>query len=105
MSLPPKKMLIENYTGLHMAKGGAIKAPVAGLSGAELAKGGDNIPATIHDQQGNPVAPASIKQGEIVFSVEAVIGAGNGDYHKGAQFLLALHEKLQEKGEKLLAKQ
>ncbi len=104
MPLPPKAMLIKDYAGLHLAKGGKVKKPVSQQSGLELAQGGDDTLAAVQHPDGSST-PAALKQGEIVFSVEAVIGAGNGDYHKGAQFLLALHEKLQEKGEKLLKKQ
>src|ERR1035437_8958112 len=70
-------------------------------AGQQLAKGGDNIPAQVTDQQGNVQGPAAIKQGEIVFSVESIIGAGNGDYNKGAQLLLGLHDKLQAHGDAL----
>lgn len=73
--------------------------------GAILAAGGDDVPAVITDQQGNPTAPAAIKEGEIVFSVEAVIGAGQGDYDDGAAFLLDLHEKLKELGSGLMGEQ
>lgn len=74
-------------------------------NGAGLASGPDNVPAVIHDAQGNPKGPAMIKEGEIVFSVPSVIGAGNGDYNKGAKFLLELHKRLQVEGEKYLKKQ
>lgn len=73
--------------------------------GLALASGPDNVPAMIHDQQGNPQGPAMIKQGEIIFSVEAVIAAGEGDYDKGAQMLLALHEHLRELGQQYLQQQ
>lgn len=67
-----------------------------------LAAGPDNVPAMIHDQSGTPQAPAAIKSGEIIFSVEAVVGAGDGDYNKGAEVLMAIHEKLKAHGEQLL---
>src|ERR1700674_2430311 len=59
--------------------------PNGQMAGQALAQGGDNMPAQITDQQGQPQGPATIKQGEIIFSVEAIIGAGNGDYNKGVQ--------------------
>src|ERR1035437_1261791 len=68
-------------------------------AGQQLAKGGDNIPAQVQDQQGAPQGPAAIKQGEIVFSVESIIGAGNGNYNKGAELLLGLHKNQQPNGE------
>lgn len=71
--------------------------------GAALASGPDNVPAVITDQSGTPQAPAAIKEGEIIFSVEAVIGAGNGDYDLGAKNLLALHNELKAAGTKMLA--
>ena len=63
-----------------------------------MAAGPDDVPAMIHDQSGTPTAPAALKQGEIVFSIEAIVGAGQGDYDKGAELLMALHEKLKEIG-------
>jgi len=80
-------------------------AGIAGLTkGAMLAQGPDNVPAVIQSQQGEPVAPASIKEGEIIFSVEAVVGAGEGDYDKGAALLLVIHEKLKAMGTQLLTR-
>jgi hypothetical protein len=70
--------------------------------GAMLAAGPDNVPAVIQNQQGQNVAPAAIKEGEIIFSVEAVMGAGEGDYDLGAERLLKLHEQLKSIGRKLL---
>jgi hypothetical protein len=72
--------------------------PNGKANGIALAAGGDNMPATIHDQEGNPQGPAAIKQGELIFPVEAVIGAGNGDYNKGAAMLMNLLEKLKAHG-------
>ena len=74
-----------------------------GLSkGALLASGPDNVPATIVSQQGLPKGPAMIKEGEIIFSVEAVIGAGNGSYDKGAAILTELQKQLREEGKKFV---
>lgn len=73
-------------------------------AGAALAQGPDNVPAMITDQSGTPQQPAMIKQGEIIFSVEAVIGAGQGDYHKGAQILTQLQEELRAHGTEFLQK-
>lgn len=87
-----KVNMIRNLTGMNSH---------GHQKGIALAAGPDNIPAMIHNQQGIPVQPAAIKQGEIIFSVEAVIGAGNGDYDKGSKFLLALHEKLKQHGEQI----
>jgi len=86
---------------IRAATGMNSSTPVSPM-GHMMAQGGDNMPAMITDHQGNPQAPTALKQGEIVFSVEAVIGAGNGDYEKGSEILLQLHEKLQEMGKKLL---
>jgi hypothetical protein len=73
--------------------------------GSILASGGDNVPAMITDQSGNPQAPAAIKEGEIIFSVPAVVGAGQGDFDKGAELLLELHEQLKAIGEGILQEQ
>lgn len=70
--------------------------------GSVLAAGGDDVPAMIHDQSGTPMAPAALKQGEIVFSIPAILGAGQGDFDKGAEFLLELHEQLKEIGSQYL---
>lgn len=82
----------------NINKQAAVKA-MTGLpsKGSILASGGDNVPATMHLQDGGQM-PAAIKEGEIVFSVEAVIGAGKGDYDAGAEFLLHLHDQLRELG-------
>lgn len=73
--------------------------------GSILASGGDDVPALVTDQSGNPQAPASIKQGEIIFSVPSIVGAGQGDYDKGAELILELHEQLKELGEQLIAQE
>ncbi len=83
----------------------ALKAGLGISKGQILASGPDNVPAMVHSQSGTPLSPAAIKEGEIIFSVEAVIGAGNGDYDKGAEFLLALHEKLKQHGTQLIQQQ
>src|SRR5690606_16526895 len=88
-----KNTTLRNMTGVTGA-----------MNGANLAAGPDNVPAVVTNQQGEPQGPAMIKEGEIVFSVESVIGAGNGDYDKGAKILLALHNKLQQSGAEFLQK-
>ena len=87
-----KHRMIKNMTGMN--------APVS--KGAALAAGPDNVPAMIHDQEGNPQQPAMIKEGEIVFSVESIVGLGKGNYDDGAAKLLALHDKLRNMGLELL---
>ena len=93
-----KPQAIRAATGMNQGSLGTMPLEHAQM----LASGGDNVPAMVHDQSGTPMAPAALKQGEIVFSVEAVVGAGNGDYNKGAEILLALHEKLKQHGAELL---
>lgn len=94
-----KPQAIRAATGMNSSSGlGSMPLEHAQM----LAGGGDNVPAMVHDQSGTPQAPAALKQGEIVFSVEAVVGAGNGDYNKGAEILLALHERLKQHGTELL---
>lgn len=73
--------------------------------GAKLAKGPDDLKAVVTDQQGNPKAPIAVKEGEFVFSIEAIIGAGKGDYKKGLQVVEAMHKRLQEIGHKCLKSQ
>lgn len=93
-----KPQSIRSATGMNSSTPGPMPLEHA----QALAGGGDNVPAMVHDQSGTPQQPAALKQGEIVFSVEAVVGAGNGDYNKGAQMLMALHEKLKQHGTELL---
>ncbi len=93
-----KPQAIRSATGMNNPSSGAM--PMA--QAQALAGGGDNVPAMVHDQSGTPQSPAAIKQGEIIFSVEAVVGAGNGDFNKGSELLLALHDKLKAHGEELL---
>jgi hypothetical protein len=115
--LPSKSSIIERNAGMmnNVATqtapptGQPAMAPLAGQplpqDGSQLAAGPDNINAKITDHQGNDQGPAAIKAGEIVFSVESVIGAGNGNYDKGAKTLLALHDKLQDHGAQIVQKQ
>lgn len=83
-------------------KGLPSKSSILGLDGYAkgglLSAGGDDVPAQITDEQGNPLSPASIKEGEFVFSVEAIVGAGNGDYNKGLELITQLHDQLRQKG-------
>jgi len=58
-----KKRIIKKAAGLEGLDKGSI-----------LAAGGDNVPAIIQDANGNTTAPAAIKEGEIIFSVESVLG-------------------------------
>jgi len=119
-NLPSKSSIIERNAGMMTKSAQAAQmgvpptgqpamAPLAGQplpqNGAALAAGPDNMNAQITDHTGAPQGPATIKSGEIVFSVESVIGAGNGDYDKGAKLLLGLHDKLQDHGEALVQKQ
>lgn len=94
-----KPQAIRAATGMNSTQGAMPMAHAQAL-----AAGGDNVPAMVHDQSGTPQQPAALKQGEIVFSVEAVVGAGNGDFNKGSQLLLALHDKLKAHGTELLQK-
>jgi hypothetical protein len=73
--------------------------------GAKLAKGGDDLKAVVTDQAGNPKGPIAVKSGEFVFSVEAIIGAGHGDYEKGLDTIKKLHDKLKGIGHKYLKAQ
>jgi hypothetical protein len=119
-TLPSKSSIIERNAGMMGKSAQAMQAgvpptgqpamaPLAGQplpqNGAALAAGGDNMNAQITDHMGQPQGPATIKSGEIVFSVDSVIGAGNGDYDKGAKLLLGLHDKLQDHGEAIVQKQ
>ncbi len=83
-------------------KGLPSKASILGLDGYAkgglLAAGGDDVPAQITDDKGNPLSPASIKEGEFVFSVDAIVGAGNGDYDKGLELITQLHDQLRQRG-------
>lgn len=115
--LPSKSSIIERNAGMQNRvatktappTGQPALAPLQGQplpqNGSQLAQGGDDIPAQVTDHQGNAQGPAAIKSGEIVFSVESIIGAGNGDYSKGAQILLGLHNKLQDHGSQIVQKQ
>lgn len=118
--MPSKSSFIERNAGMADKSaqaqqagvpptGQPAMAPLAGQplpqNGAQLAAGGDNMNAQITDHMGQPQGPATIKSGEIVFSVESVIGAGNGNYDQGAKLLLGLHDKLQDHGEALVQKQ
>lgn len=68
-----------------------------------MAQGGDDIQAKIIPQQTQQEPmQAALKEGEIVFSIPAIIGAGEGDYDAGSEFILALHDKLRSLGEQLL---
>lgn len=105
MALVNKPAMIAQMTGIGAPDlGGPQPAmptslpPNGKANGLALAAGPDNIPAQIHDENGNPQGPAAIKQGELIFPVEAIIGAGNGDYNKGAEMLLNLMEKLKAHG-------
>lgn len=93
-----KPQAIRGATGMN-SKG---PGPMPMADAQALAGGGDNVAAMVHDQSGTPQAPAALKQGEIVFSVESVVGAGNGDYNKGAQMLMQLHQHLKEIGTQFL---
>lgn len=70
--------------------------------GAVLNQGGDNIQAQVISPEGQPIAPAALKEGEVVFSIPAIIGAGNGEYEKGLELITALHDELKMVGEQVL---
>ena len=74
-------------------------------AGAALAQGPDNVPAVIQDKAGQPVSPATIKEGEFIFSVEAVIAVGEGDHARGVQILNQIHDQLRMKGQEMLSSQ
>ncbi len=63
----------------------------------------DTLNATIQGIDGSEQGPAKLTEGEIVFSVPAIIAAGEGDYDRGAEFLMNLQEELRIKGEEMLA--
>jgi hypothetical protein len=70
---------------------------------AVMAQGGDDVAAFIQPAQaGQAPTPAALKEGEIVFSIPSIIGAGEGDYDAGAEVILALHERLKALGEQML---
>lgn len=57
----------------------------------------DTVPATVSDQEGQPVGQAQLSEGEFVFSVPAIIALGEGDYEVGLQTLETIHEELRAK--------
>ncbi len=73
--------------------------------GSELAKGPDDLHAMVVAPNGQPKAPIAVKSGEFIFSVEAIVGAGKGDYKKGLAVIESLHKQLQEIGHKYLKAQ
>ena len=75
------------------------------INNAQMNAGGDDVQASIVSPEGQEVAPAALKEGEIVFSIPAIIGAGEGDYDKGSEIILALHDKLKALGEQMLQEQ
>lgn len=70
--------------------------------GAKLAKGSDDLKAMVVDHNGTPKAPIAVKSGEFIFSVEAIIGAGKGDYKTGLKVIEAMHSRLKDIGHKYL---
>ena len=86
-----KKQMVKNMTGMQMDP-----------RSMSMAQGPDDIQASIVSPEGQEIAPAALKEGEIVFSIPAIIGAGQGDYDKGAEFIMALHDKLKALGEQML---
>lgn len=73
--------------------------------GAIMNEGGDDVKASIVSPEGKEIAPAALKEGEIVFSIPSIIGAGEGDFDKGSEIILALHERLKTLGEQILQEQ
>lgn len=92
MATTNKKALIKQMSGLSELD----------PRSAMMAQGGDDIQASISSPEGEPLAPASLKEGEIVFSIPAIIGAGEGDYDKGMEIILELHDRLKVLGEQML---
>ncbi len=86
--------MIKNMTGLRNQSKEDI-----------IAAGPDNVPAVITDQSGAPQGPATIKEGEFVFSIEAIIGAGDGDYEHGLEVIMNIHDQLKARGEEVLRSQ
>ena len=58
----------------------------------------------VQDGQGN-TEDAMFSEGEIVFSLPAIVAAGKGDFEKGAQLLLELHDTLREESKQYLGEQ
>lgn len=90
---------------IKQIKGLPTKSSILGLDGYQkgglLAAGGDDVPAQITGKDGNPIEPAMLKEGEYVFSIEAILGAGQGDYDKGLELIDQIHKQLQAEGQKL----
>ena len=57
----------------------------------------DTVPAMITDNQGAPMGPAKLSEGEFVFSVPAIVALGEGDYEVGLATLESIHNDLREK--------
>ncbi len=53
----------------------------------------DTVDASVGGQEG----AAKLTEGEIVFSIPAIIAAGEGDYESGAKMIMEIHEMLREK--------
>ena len=87
-----KKQAIKNMEGLGSASPQSIS----------MNQGGDDVLASMSPADGGEALPASLKEGEIVFSIPSIIGAGEGEYEAGAEIILALHDKLKAIGEQML---
>lgn len=87
-----KKQAIKNSIGLGNLP----------MQGPMMAEGGDDVQAMITSPQGEPMAPAALKEGEVVFSIPAIIAAGGGDYEHGLEVITALHDQLKAAGEQML---
>lgn len=70
------------------------------MSGANT----DTVPAVIHNPTTGEQSPAALTPGEMVFSIPSILGAGEGNYHKGVRDLTHLHDKLSELGKSYLEK-
>lgn len=100
--LPSKINLGKSYGGLEGYAAGGQAMP---SKGAAIAAGGDDHIVPVKDAKGKTKGVAGLKTGEVVFTVESIVGAGNGDYDKGLKYLLAFHKKLTEHGKDIIKKQ
>jgi len=62
----------------------------------------DKVQAVVQDTSGTPLGPAKLTEGEIVFSIPAIIAIGQGNYEKGKQILTQTQERLRVAGEAMM---
>lgn len=99
---------IKSLTGMDSGSDNGVSRTNQGIMpslGAQMSQGGDNVPAMVQPAKGGPAQPAALKEGEIVFSIPSIVGAGKGDFNKGAEMLLELHKQLKGIGENFLSKE